>query len=340
MSNHKTNFPTLSDKPVILVVGGAGYIGSQTVWEMLDKFKVVILDNMIYGHESVIPKNCPLEKADLLKPLEIDQVFEKYKFDGVIHFAAFTYVGESSQNPEKYFYNNVVGSLNLLASMRKYAVKNIVFSSTCATYGMPEKLPLNENCPQNPINPYGETKLMVEKILKNYALSYGFKAYALRYFNAAGADLEGKTGEWHEPETHLIPLIISAGLGKLPNINIFGDDYPTPDGTCIRDYIHTKDLALAHILALEKLLKLKDGFIDYINLGSSIGYSVKEIIKAVENHLKVKIKTNISPRRPGDPEILLADITKAKQELGWEPKFSDLETIINSAIKWHIKQTK
>jgi UDP-glucose 4-epimerase len=322
----------------ILVTGGAGYIGSQTNLSLLEAgYKTIVLDNLIYGHKEVVPKESKFVNIDLADFEALNRFFKENKVDGVIHFAAFAYVGESVTDPRKYYQNNVVGTLNLLNAMLENGVKNIVFSSTCATYGTPDKVPITENEKQSPINPYGYTKLVVENILKDYATAYGLNSVALRYFNACGADVLCRTGEDHSPETHLIPLIFEVANGKREKISVFGKDYSTVDGTCIRDYIHTMDLATAHIKALEKLMEgeLK---CEQINLGTGKGLSVLEIIEAVKKVTGKEIKVEIAPRRSGDPAELVADNTKARQLLGWTPKYSDIENIVNTAWNWEIKK--
>jgi len=316
----------------ILVAGGAGYIGSHTVKYLLNNdYQVIVVDNLVYGHrEAVLTKN--FEQIDLSDKKAIDGIFKKYKIDAVIHFAAFAYVGESVSSPKKYYHNNVVNTLNLLDTMIDNNVKNIVFSSTCATYGDPQYMPLDEKHPQNPINPYGQTKLMVEKIMKDYDKAYGLKFVALRYFNAAGGDAEGQLGESHDPETHLIPLVLKAIKGEIPQITVFGTDYDTEDGTCVRDYVHVEDLANAHMLAVEKLLA---GGVSYcINLGTGIGTSVKEIIDASEMVTGKKVPLTYGERREGDPPKLYAANQKAKEVLGWEPKYTKIQDIIKTAWTW------
>jgi UDP-glucose 4-epimerase len=283
-----------------------------------------------------LPVEAGFIDADIMNPEALDAAFSGTRFDGVIHFAAFAYVGESVTDPEKYYYNNVAGTLNLLGAMKNHGVSKIVFSSTCATYGVPSLVPITEDEPQNPINPYGQTKLMVERIMDDYQVAYGIDSIRLRYFNAAGGDPEGRTGESHDPETHLIPLILDVAAGKRESITVFGTDYPTPDGTCIRDYIHTVDLADAHIQALKHLEKNPNTALG-INLGSGQGFSVKEIIKAVEKVTGKTITIEYGERRPGDPAVLIGDNTKAKTLLGWEPKHSDLSTIISTAWQWYQK---
>ena len=321
---------------MILIAGGAGYIGSHCVMDLLDAgYDCVVLDNLSKGHKTAI-KTEKFCKADLANIDEIREVFEKYPINAVIHFAASAYVGESVINPQKYYYDNVVNTLNLLQVMLEYNVKNIVFSSTCATYGNPQYTPLDEKHPQNPINPYGKTKLMIEEIFKDYDTAYGLKYIALRYFNAAGASLDASIGESHTPETHLIPLVLEVASGKRNNIKVFGEDYDTPDGTCIRDYIHVNDLAKAHRLAVEKLLNGAQS--DVFNLGVGKGYSVKEIIEACEKITKKEIKKEIAERRAGDPPILVASNTKSKELLGWEPEIDNIDEIIKTAWNWELNK--
>lgn len=318
----------------ILVCGGAGYIGSHAVRALLAKNKeVVVVDNMQTGHVEAVPENVKLELGDLRDKEFIDRVFKNNKIDGVIQFAADSLVGESMIVPDKYFENNVMGTMNLLNAMKKYGVKNIVFSSTAATYGEPKRVPIVETDETNPTNPYGESKLMVEKMLKWYDSAYGIKYTALRYFNVAGAYETGEIGEDHSPETHLIPIILQVALGKREKIGIYGDDYPTEDGTCIRDYVHVMDLVDAHILALDRLAKGNDSAI--YNLGNGEGFSVKEVIEAARRVTKHPIPAEVSPRRAGDPARLVASSEKAIKELGWKPKYSSLEDMIATAWKWH-----
>lgn len=320
---------------MILVMGGAGYIGSHTVRHLLDKgYEVLVADNLIYGHKEAVDKRAKFVYADLLNPYSLDELFKNNKVDAVIHFAAFAYVGESVNNPEKYYYNNVIGTINLLHTMLKHNVKNIVFSSTCATYGEPKYTPIDEMHPQNPINPYGRTKLMIEQIFADYERAYGLRHIALRYFNAAGCSADGKIGESHNPETHIIPLVLQAIKGERENIKIFGSDYDTPDGTCIRDYIHVEDLAQAHRLAVEKL----ESYSGCINLGTGVGTSVKEIIAAAEAVSGKKCPTEYAARRAGDPARLYADNTKAKAILGWQPKYLDIKDIIKTAWNWELNK--
>lgn len=320
----------------VLVTGGAGYIGSHTC-KALKKagYVPVTYDNLIYGHRDLV-KWGKFEEGDILDKERLDAVFQKYRPDAVIHFAAFAYIGESVENPSKYYWNNIVGSLTLLEAMRRYGTAKIVFSSTCATYGYPKSLSISEEHPQNPINPYGQTKLTVERILHDFDTAYGIKNISLRYFNAAGADPEAETGENHYPETHLIPLVLNAASGISEHVTVFGNDYNTPDGTCIRDYIHVSDLANAHVLALKALEDGGDS--DCFNLGNGSGYSVMEIIKTTESITKTKIPFNIGQRRTGDPDRLVSDSLKAYEKFGWTPQFGDIGIIIKHAWQWHIKR--
>ena len=320
----------------ILVTGGAGYIGSHTVKMLLEKgFNVTVFDNLSRGHIESIPKGIPFEIVNLLDFENLKSSFRKYKFDAIIHFAAFAYVGESTENPEMYFKNNVLGSNNLIKLAKENGVKHFVFSSTCSLYGNPLKTPISENEIVKPINPYAKTKMIVEEILDFYDISYGMKHIALRYFNAAGASDDSSIGESHDPEPHLIPLVLYTALGKLDSIRIYGDDYNTKDGTCIRDYIHVNDLADAHIRALELLIRNNQS--DVINLGTGVGYSVKEIISKAREITGSEIKSEIIQRRKGDPDSLVADNQKAKDILGWVPEY-DLDKIIETAWKWHQNQ--
>lgn len=316
----------------ILVTGGAGYIGSHTVKYLLKQsYNVVVVDNLVYGHkEAVLTPN--FEQIDLADKPALDKVFKKYKIDAVIHFAAYTYVGESVANPQKYYWNNVVNTLNLLDTMLENNVKVIVFSSTCATYGNPQYTPMDEKHQQSPINPYGKTKFMMEQIMEDYENAYGLKYAALRYFNAAGADSEGGLGELHNPETHLIPLVLQAIKGERENITVFGTDYDTPDGTCIRDYIHIEDLADAHLKALEKIFETQQSY--KLNLGTGIGTSVKEIIAAAEEITGKKVPVIYGKRRPGDPPRLFASNETAKKTLNWNPKYTNVKDIIKTAWAW------
>jgi UDP-glucose 4-epimerase len=317
----------------VLVCGGAGYIGSHMAAHLLEKgHEVVILDNFQKGHiDAVIGGK--LYVGDLRDRQCLDKVFTENKIDAVIDFAADSLVGESVFEPLKYFDNNVGGTVSLLKAMRDYGVKHIVFSSTAATYGEPENIPIQENDRTFPTNPYGESKLVVEKILKWCDNAYGIKYTALRYFNAAGAHISGKIGEDHNPETHLIPIILQVALKKREKIMIYGDDYNTTDGTCIRDYIHVSDLASAHLLALERLQKGGDSRI--FNLGNGKGFSVKEVIDVVRKVTGEEIKAEVAARRAGDPAVLIASSSNAIEELGWKPEYDSLETIIETAWRWH-----
>jgi len=315
----------------ILITGGAGYIGSHAVRVLLDKgHQIVVYDNCVNGHKESVPENAELFVGDLSDKEKLNQVFKKYKFDAVIHFAAFIEAGESMKEPAIFYRNNVVNTLNLLETMTANGVKRIVFSSTAALFGYPDKIPIDEDTKKEPINVYGMTKLIIEHMLKDFEMAYGLKYMALRYFNAAGADFG--IGEDHHPETHLIPIVLQVALGKRDKIMIFGTDYDTRDGTCIRDYIHVSDLVDAHILALDKLLTT--GQSDQYNLGSGQGYSVKEIIDAAREVTGHPIPAEEAERRPGDPAVLVADSAKIKKELGWQPKH-DLKSIISSAWEWH-----
>lgn len=318
----------------ILVTGGAGYIGSFTAHALKKQgHDVTIFDNLEYGHKEAIP-GFKLVRGNLVTDKALlDKTFKKEKFDGVIHFAAYALAGESVEKPAKYFINNVFGTLSLLEAMRKNDVSKIVFSSTCAVYGQPEKLPIVEEEKKEPESPYGESKLMIEKILSWYNRIFGIRSVSLRYFNAAGAALDGSIGEDHEPETHIIPIACQVALGKREKFVINGDDYKTPDGTCIRDYIHVLDLADVHLLALEKLGKEEKS--NFFNVGTGKGYSVREVVEMVKKVSGVDFKVEVGPRRPGDPAQLYADNTKIKGEFSWQPKYSDLKTIVETAWKWH-----
>ncbi|WP_462326295.1 UDP-glucose 4-epimerase GalE [Desulfobaculum sp.] len=317
----------------ILVTGGAGYIGSHTCKQLKAAgYTPVTFDNMVYGHEWAV-KWGPLVKGDIQDRAALDAAFAKYAPAAVIHFAAYTYVGESVEDPGKYYRNNVYGTVNLLEAMRDHNCGNIIFSSTCATYGVPETMPMTEQLPQRPINPYGWTKLMIEQVLRDFEHAHGIRHMALRYFNAAGADPDGEIGEDHDPETHLIPLTVLAGLGRRGPIKIFGQDYPTPDGTAIRDYIHVTDLADAHVLGLGVLLD--GGESRMINLGTGHGASVREVVDAVGRSLGTPVPAENAPRRAGDPPMLVADATRAKTELSWTPRYTNLDDIVGTACRWH-----
>ncbi len=317
----------------ILICGGAGYIGSHINKQLYNEgYETVVFDSLIYGHKEAV-KWGTFIKGDLANIDEIEEVFKRHKIEAVYHFAAFAYVGESVEEPEKYYYNNVVNTLNLLRVMRKHGCNKIIFSSTCATYGEPEKVPIAENMPQNPINPYGMTKLTVERIFRDYKKAYGLQFVVLRYFNAAGADPEGELGESHDPETHLIPLVLDAASGKRSDIKVFGTDYDTPDGSCIRDYIHVTDLADAHVRALRYLEKGGEG--DFFNLGNTIGTSVLEVVESVKRVTGKDFPVTMTERRPGDPAKLVGSSEKAKSVLGWEPIYGDIDTIVTHAWNWH-----
>ncbi|MGB3493283.1 MAG: UDP-glucose 4-epimerase GalE [Elainellaceae cyanobacterium] len=320
----------------ILVTGGAGYIGAHAVQALKRSgYNVIVLDNLVYGHADIVKEvlDVPLVVGDTNDRNMLDDLFSRYSFSAVMHFAAYAYVGESVQNPAKYYRNNVTGTLTLLEAMVAASIKNFVFSSTCATYGVPESVPITEEQPQNPINPYGATKLMVERILSDFDPAYGLKSVCFRYFNAAGADPEGKIGENHTPETHLIPLVLQTALGQRDSISIFGTDYPTPDQTCIRDYIHASDLADAHVLGIDYLLK--KGESQVFNLGNGNGFSVKEVIATARKVTGREIKVVECDRRPGDPPSLVGSGERARSILGWNPQYSDLTDIISHAWNWH-----
>ncbi len=322
-----------STEPAVLVTGGAGYIGSHTCKALAQAgFKPVTFDNLVYGHRSAVQWG-PLVEGDLADRELLDTVVREYAIEAVVHFAAYAYVGESMQDPGKYFHNNVTNTINLLEAMRDNGVGSIVFSSTCATYGMPQALPIDESHPQAPVNPYGESKLFIERALHWFGIAHGTRSVALRYFNAAGADPDGDIGEDHDPETHLIPLIIETALGRRPTIDVFGTDYPTPDGTAIRDYIHVSDLAEAHVLALRYLFG--DGESLCLNLGTGQGYSVREVIDAVASCRGATITTRDCPRRAGDPAELVADARQAREVLQWSPRWSSLEQIVETAYRWY-----
>ncbi|MDQ0394798.1 UDP-arabinose 4-epimerase [Labrys monachus] len=317
----------------VLVTGGAGYIGSHACKALRRAgYLPVSFDNLAYGHEWAV-KWGPLERGDLLDKARLSEVIRAYRPLGVLHFAAFAYVGESVVEPAKYYRNNVVGSLNLLEAMREEGVGTLVFSSTCATYGIPAGLPITEDTPRHPINPYGATKLHVERMIADFGPAYGLASLSLRYFNAAGADPEGEIGEDHDPETHLIPLVLDAAAGRRPDVSVFGADYDTPDGTCVRDYIHVTDLADAHVRALDALRKgVPSGA---YNLGNGLGFSVREVLSTVERVTGRPVPFRVSERRPGDPAALVSDASKARAELGWEPQMPALDDIVRTAWAWH-----
>ncbi|WP_026487189.1 UDP-glucose 4-epimerase GalE [Caldanaerobius polysaccharolyticus] len=318
---------------MILVTGGAGYIGSHMVYLLSQKgFDVVVLDNLEKGHRAAV-MGAKFYQGDLRDKELLDRIFAENDVEAVIHFAAASLVGESMENPLKYYFNNVYGTMCLVEAMIKHGVKKLVFSSTAAVYGEPKNIPIMEEDPTVPTNPYGETKLAIEKMLKWADMAYGLKYVSLRYFNVAGAHCDGVIGEDHQPETHLIPIVLQVALGKRDKVVIYGDDYDTPDGTCIRDYIHVLDLCEAHLLAL-KYIQQK-GKSDVFNLGNGMGFSVKEVIDKAQKVVGRNIRYEVGKRRPGDPSILVASDKKAKEVLNWEPKYSSLETIIDTAWKWH-----
>ena len=324
------------DTKFVLVIGGAGYIGSHICKALFSKGVIpVVYDSLIYGHKDFV-KWGPFEKGDILDYKRLVEVMKKYRPEAVFHFAAFASVGESVVNPEKYYRNNVVGSLNVVAAMRDCDVQNIVFSSTCATYGVPLEIPMTESHTQYPINAYGRSKLFVEGILKDFEVAHGIKSVALRYFNAAGADPDGEIGEDHNPETHLIPIALDVAMGKRRQMSIFGTDYDTPDGTCVRDYIHVSDLSDAHIKSLDYLNN--GGESRSFNLGNGNGFSVKEVIDSVIRVTGKEIPVIEEGRRAGDPPTLIGSSDLARKELGWMPKYQALDTIIEHACKWHQKR--
>ena len=319
-----------------MVTGGAGYIGSHTVLALKQAgYEVVILDNLVYGHRDLVEQVLRVEliEGDTSDRLLLDNLFQSRNFAAVMHFSAYAYVGESVTDPAKYYRNNVLGTLTLLESMLAASIKNFVFSSTCATYGVPNFIPITEDHPQNPINPYGATKLMVERILTDFDVAYNFKSVRFRYFNAAGANPQGLLGEDHHPETHLIPLVLQTALGKREAISIFGTDYPTPDGTCIRDYIHVNDLADAHVLGLEYLLN--GGESEVFNLGNGNGFSVREVIAAAEDVTGMVISVQECDRRIGDPPALIGTSEKARKILNWQPQYPGIKDIVSHAWQWH-----
>jgi len=317
----------------ILIVGGAGYIGSHTAKLVATSGqRTVVFDNLVYGHRSAV-KWGPLVEGDLADPEAIRRALSEHAVEAVIHFAAYAYVGESMTDPGKYFRNNVAGTINLLDAMVAAGVRDLVFSSTCATYGEPREVPISESHPQDPVNAYGETKLAVERMLRWYGQAHGLRYAALRYFNAAGADPDGDIGEDHSPETHLIPLAIEAAYGRGNPLSIFGTDYPTPDGTAVRDYIHVLDLGEAHLLALAALGKGTPSL--HLNLGTGRGSSVREVITSVEKATGRAVPAREVGRRAGDPPVLVADARQAGERLGWKPRYPELDTIVAHAVRWH-----
>ncbi|MCE3014882.1 MAG: UDP-glucose 4-epimerase GalE [Pirellula sp.] len=316
----------------VLVVGGAGYVGSHTVRLLLAQgHEVWVYDNLSLGHRESVPAGRLIE-GNLTDRALLMQVMRDKEIEAVMHFAAYALVGESVQHPAMYYQNNVIATFELLEAMRAVGVWRFVFSSTTATYGQPETMPISEDTPQNPINPYGFTKLVVERALADYAHAYGFGVAALRYFNASGAASDASIGEDHDPESHLIPIVLQVALGQRPHISIFGTDYPTEDGTCIRDYIHVEDLATAHLAALQKL---QPNSVLQMNLGTGVGHSVQQVIEACRKITGHPIPAVIGPRRAGDPACLIADSSKAQRELNWRPKYVSIESIVETAWKWH-----
>jgi len=319
----------------ILVTGGAGYIGSHCCKALFRKgMHPVTIDNLVYGHRNFVRWG-EFFQGDVGNSADLKKLFSRHQIDAVMHFAAYAYVGESVQEPLKYYENNLRNTIELLHAVVENGIQYVVFSSTCATYGNPEKIPIDEKHPQNPINPYGRTKRMIEEILEDYAAAYDLKYTSLRYFNAAGADPDGEIGEDHDPETHLIPLVLDVAAARRPSIKIFGTDYQTPDGTCVRDYIHVTDLAEAHILALQRLMDGAES--SCYNLGTGSGFSVLEVIERARQITGQTIRAENTGRRPGDPPVLIASNEKAVSELGWNPVYADLDDIISTAWRWHRK---
>ena len=319
----------------VLVTGGAGYIGSHTVRELMrNKHEVVILDNLCKGHIGAVPAGNPFEQGDIADRALVDDILRRYGIEAVIHFAAFSLVGESMVDPAPYFRNNTAGSLALFEAMVQHKINKVIFSSTAAVYGEPEHCPITENAAKTPTNNYGMSKLMIEEILKSFDRAYGLNYVSLRYFNAAGAHISGEIGEDHDPETHLIPLVLQAVLGQRDSIKIFGTNYPTPDGTCVRDYIHVTDLANAHVLALEYLDR--ESTSNIFNLGNGEGFSVRQVIDSAIRVTGREIAVMEDERRAGDPAVLVAGSDRIKKELGWKPQFAGIDTIVDTAWKWHL----
>ncbi len=322
---------------MILVTGGAGYIGSVTAELLLKRgAQVVILDNLDRGHRHAIPDGATFYEGDIGDRALVMRITQENEIEACIHFAALAYVGESVSEPARYFQNNVEQGIALIDSLRTAGVRYLVFSSTCATYGEPQQVPISESHPQNPTNPYGWTKLIMERIMESFDRAYSLRFIALRYFNAAGAT--GERGEAHEPETHLVPNVVAAALGQIPGLSVFGDDYETPDGTAIRDYVHVTDLARAHILALDYLRS--GGKSDYFNLGTGHGYSVREVIEVTQKVTGLEVPFTMAPRRAGDPSRLVADAAKAGSVLGWKPEHDTLDSIIRTEWEWRSKLTE
>lgn len=320
----------------VLVTGGAGYIGSHACKALARAgYLPVAYDNLVHGHRDAV-KWGPLEEGDIADRSRLDAVIVRHRPAAVMHFAAHAYVGESVGDPGKYYRNNVAGSLHLLEAMRDHGIDRMVFSSTCATYGEPQRLPLGEDHPQHPINPYGASKLMVERMLADFGAAHGLRSTCLRYFNAAGADPDGEIGEAHDPETHLVPLLLQAAAGARPHVTVFGEDYPTADGTCVRDYIHVTDLADAHVLALRALEPGRGSSV--YNLGNGRGFSVREVVEAVRRVTGREVPVVVGPRRDGDPPVLVGDASRIRAELGWEPALGALDDMIGTAWRWHQAQ--
>jgi UDP-arabinose 4-epimerase len=320
-------------RTTVLVTGGAGYIGSHTCKALACAgYLPVTYDNLVHGHDWAV-KWGPLEQGDIGDRARLDEVIARHKPAAIVHFAAFAYVGESVTDPGKYYRNNVAGSLTLIEAVRDAGVQHLVFSSTCATYGIPDQLPIRETSPQRPISPYGSSKLMVERMLADFGTAYGLRSIALRYFNAAGCDPDGEIGEDHDPETHIIPLVLDAASGRRADVTIFGADYDTKDGTCIRDYVHVADLAHAHVKALEALQGGAPS--DAYNLGIGRGFSLREVVATVKRVAGVEVPVVYGKRRDGDPAALIADPAKAREQLGWQPRITGLEEIVRTAWGWH-----
>ena len=326
-----------SSSPIpILVTGGAGYVGAHACKALAARgYRPIVFDNLVYGHRAAV-KWGPLEVGDIADRARLDAVIAEHRPQAVMHFAAFTYVGESVADPGKYYRNNVAGTLSLLEAMRDHAIGKLVFSSTAATYGTPVSVPIPETATKASINPYGQSKWTAELMIADFAVAHGLRSAALRYFNAAGADPDGEIGECHDPESHLIPLAMQAVTGDGPPLSLFGDDYPTPDGTCIRDYVHVTDLADAHVRALEQLDQREGA--EAFNLGTGRGASVREVMDAIEQAAGKGVPHSIGPRRAGDPAELVSDPAKAMRELGWKPMLSGLDSIVATAWQWHIRE--
>jgi UDP-glucose-4-epimerase GalE len=318
----------------VLVTGGAGYIGSHAAKALARAgYLPVTYDNLGHGHRAAVRWG-PLEEGDLLDPARLDVALRKWRPEAVLHFAGLISVGESVENPGLYYQHNLVGSLNLMQALRTHGVGRFVFSSTAAVYGAPEIVPISESAPLRPLNPYGSSKAMVEAALADFGRAHGLRSVALRYFNAAGADPDGETGEAHEPETHLIPLALDALAGRRGALTVYGDDYPTSDGTCLRDYVHVSDLATAHVQALEYTASCADGTSAAFNLGSGTGFTVRQVLDSIARVSGKNFPVRLGPRRPGDSTALVADAAMAREVLGWEPRLSDIDTIVRTALAW------